>query len=193
MTDEPEHEEVRLTETENRSSDELADQERSLQASNEHVEGEAAGLEHKYSAGTHARSGTYRQEGQQTGCSFVRAAQSREQSNTHPQSGTPKGVSAGDSSSTGDVTDYTTDTNLMQLELTDEEKKQKIVRSYGFDPETDNLSSALNHKYSERKITSPIESTWPKTIATLTKELQRKKISAEHETTLCDVADNAAD
>ena len=114
MTDEPEHEEeVRLTETENRSSDELADQERSLQASNEHIEGEVARLEHKNSAGAHARSGTYRQEGQQIDSSSVTAAQTRKQSDTHRQTGTPvvKAVSASNSSSTGDVTDYNTNTN----------------------------------------------------------------------------------
>jgi hypothetical protein len=82
---------------------------------------------------------------------------------------------------------------IMQVELTHELKQQEIVTTIIFNPETDNLSIALNHKYSEKKIISPVESTWPKTIATLTKELQRKKISAGHITMLCDVADNAAD
>lgn len=92
------------------------------------------------------------------------------------------------------VTDNTAGTNLtMQLELTDEVKKQEIVTSYVFEPKTDSLCVELNHKYSKKKIISPIESTWPKTMDTLTKELQRRGINPEHITMLCDVADNAAD
>jgi hypothetical protein len=82
---------------------------------------------------------------------------------------------------------------IMQLELTDELKQEEIVSSYVFNSETDNLSIALNFEYSNKKITSPIEYTWPNTIDTLTKELQRKKVSPEHITMLCDVADNEAD
>jgi ribosome biogenesis protein Tsr3 len=99
----------------------------------------------------------------------------------------------GNDSSTSDGDNVNTTDNVIQLELTDELKQQETVTAFIFNPETDNLSIALNHKYSERKIASPIECTWPKTIATLTKELQRKEISAEHITMLCDVADNAAD
>ncbi|MFZ0511221.1 MAG: hypothetical protein WAM14_06410 [Candidatus Nitrosopolaris sp.] len=59
--------------------------------------------------------------------------------------------------------DDTDGTNLpMQLELTDELKQQEIVTSYAFDPETDSLSIELNHKYCRKKITSPIESNWPR-------------------------------
>jgi hypothetical protein len=95
---------------------------------------------------------------------------------------------------TNSVTKNTADTNLpMQLELTEEVKQQEIVTRFVFDPETDNLSVELNHKYDKKKITSPIESNWPKTIDTFAKELKRKKVSAEHVTILCDVADNAAD
>jgi hypothetical protein len=91
------------------------------------------------------------------------------------------------------VMDNTYNTNLiMQLELTDELKQQQIVTSYAFDPETDNLFVELNHKYSEKKITSPIGSNWSKTIDTFAKQLERKNISKEHITMLCDVADNAA-
>jgi len=105
-----------------------------------------------------------------------------------------------DSSSTIDVdainsvTDRNEGTNLiMRLKLTDELKQQELVTEFIYDYETDNLSIALNHKYSEKKVISPIESTWPKTIHTLTKGLQRKKISPEHITSICDVADNEAD
>jgi hypothetical protein len=84
-------------------------------------------------------------------------------------------------------------TKPILLELTEEAKQQEIVSSFVFDPETDNLSVELNHRYSKKKITSPIEFNWPKTIDTFAKELGRKKISQEHILMLCDVADNAAD
>jgi DNA-binding transcriptional MerR regulator len=82
---------------------------------------------------------------------------------------------------------------IIQLELTDEVKQQEIVTGYVFDPEIDSLTIELNHKYSKKKITSHIESAWPKTMDTLIRQLQRKKISPEHITMLCDVADNAGD
>jgi hypothetical protein len=93
------------------------------------------------------------------------------------------------------VTDNNTDgTNLpMQLELTDEVKQEQMVTSFVFDSETDNLSVHLNDKCGNKKITSPIESTWPKTIETFVTQLGRKKISQEHIIMLCDVADNAAE
>ena len=102
--------------------------------------------------------------------------------------------STSDTDGINSVTDNTDNTNLiMQLELTDEVKEQEIVTAFIFDPETDSLSIELNHKYSKKKITSPIESSWPKTMDTFTRQLERKKISPEHITMLCDVADNAAD
>jgi hypothetical protein len=81
----------------------------------------------------------------------------------------------------------------IQLELTEEVKQLGIVTSFAFDPETDNLSVELNHQCNNKKITSPIESKWPKTIDTFAKELGRKKIGQEHILMLCDVADNAAE
>lgn len=95
---------------------------------------------------------------------------------------------------TNGPTDKVDNTNLpMQLELTDQVKQQEIVSNYIFNPEIDSLSIELNHKYSKKKITSPIESSWPRTIAILTKELQRKGIEPRHIVMLCDVADNAAE
>ena len=95
---------------------------------------------------------------------------------------------------TSSVTKNTADINLpMQLELTEEVKQQEIVTRFVFDPETDNLSVELNHKCSKMKITSPIESNWPKTIDTFAKQLGRKKINQEHMMMLCDVVDNAAE
>jgi hypothetical protein len=98
-----------------------------------------------------------------------------------------------DTDGTNTAADTTAVTKPILLELTEEAKQQEIVSSFVFDPETDNLSVELNHKYSKKKITSPIESNWPKTIDTFAKELGRKKISQEHILMLCDVADNAAD
>jgi site-specific recombinase XerC len=81
----------------------------------------------------------------------------------------------------------------MQLELTDEVKQEQIVTSFVFDSETDNLSVRLNGKCGNKKITSPIESTWSKTIETFVTQLRRKKINQKHIIMLSDVADNAAD
>ncbi len=83
--------------------------------------------------------------------------------------------------------------NLIIIELAEEVKQQQLVTNYVYNPEIDSVSITLNHEYSEKKIISPIESTWPKTIDTLTKELQRKEISSEHITMICDVADNNAE
>ncbi len=83
--------------------------------------------------------------------------------------------------------------NLITIELTEEVKQQRLVTNYVYNPEIDSVSITLNHEYSEKKIISPIESTWPKTIDTLTRELQRKGISSEHITMICDVADNNAE
>jgi hypothetical protein len=140
MTDEPpQEEEEQLTEKEKLRWVELEDEERRrLQANNEHIEGQAAGVyEHNNKAGTHAQSDTYRQEGQQIDASSVTAAETRQESNTNPQTGTPEQEAAGNSSSsTGDVTDNADNTNLMQLELTNEVKQQEIV--------SENVTSVLN-------------------------------------------------
>ncbi len=76
------------------------------------------------------------------------------------------------------------DENVIALELTDEVKEQQIVTSYVFDTEIDNQSIELNHKYSNKKITSPIESNWPKTMAIFIKELKRKKVDPDRITVL---------
>ena len=81
---------------------------------------------------------------------------------------------------------------ILQLELTDEIRQQEIVTSYAYDIEIDCLCLELNHKYSKKKITSPIESKWPTTMALFMKELERKGIDKRHITMLCDVIDNAA-
>src|SRR5947209_676277 len=83
--------------------------------------------------------------------------------------------------------------SVLQLMLTEEIKREEIVSSYIFDKEIANLSLELNHKYSKKKITSPLESTWPKTMDTFIKELKRKRISADHISMICDVADNYGD
>jgi hypothetical protein len=83
--------------------------------------------------------------------------------------------------------------NIIILELTEGVKQEEIVSTFVFDTEIDSLSIELNHKYSKKKITSSIESTWPKTIDTFIRQLKRKKISPEHITMLCDVADNAGE
>src|SRR5438034_10133907 len=81
---------------------------------------------------------------------------------------------------------------IMQLELTDQLRREEILSSYIYDIESDYLYLELNHKYNKKVITSPIESTWPKTIETFSKQLKRKQIGADHTTMICDVADNNA-
>src|SRR5437660_12754230 len=81
---------------------------------------------------------------------------------------------------------------IMQLELTDQLRREEIVTTYIYDIESDNLCLELNHNYCKKVIISPIEPTWPKTIDTFSKQLKRKQIGSHHSTMLCDVADNNA-
>ncbi len=81
-------------------------------------------------------------------------------------------------------------TNQITLPLTEEIEKEGFVSSFVYNIEIDNLSLELNHTYKNKKITSPVESNWPKTMDTFIRELKRKSISQNHITMLCDVADN---
>jgi hypothetical protein len=67
--------------------------------------------------------------------------------------------------------------NVIPLELTDEVKREQIVTSYIYDIEIDSICLELNHKYNKKKITSPIESKWPKTMETFIEEMKRRGIA----------------
>jgi hypothetical protein len=171
-------------EEETRRSDELGEEVRHLQANDDHVKAQAVD---KYEGSDKSSIDDH-----ETGSAAIDDTVRARGDESLSLDGSQIKKEADANSSGTAVTDKTDNTNLIsQLELTNEVKQQEIVISYVFDPGIDSLSIELNHKYGSKKIISPIESNWPKTIDTFEKQLQRKNVSVEHIPMLCDVADNA--
>ena len=87
--------------------------------------------------------------------------------------------------------------NLIDLELTDEIKKEQIVTSFKKDKRINCLLLALNHVYEQKQISSPVykgpkgpKTAWDKTLDTLVIKLKEVGVSAPHIDLIEDVLSN---
>lgn len=71
---------------------------------------------------------------------------------------------------------------FIELELTDEIKKEQIVLSFRKDKRTNNLLLTLNHVYKQKQIISPVYEghKWNETVDTFVKKLKRTGVSDKH-------------
>ncbi len=71
---------------------------------------------------------------------------------------------------------------FIELELTDEIKKEQIVLSFRKDKRTNNLWLTLNHVYKQKQIISPVYEghKWNETVHTFVKKLKRTGVSDKH-------------
>jgi len=82
---------------------------------------------------------------------------------------------------------YSNTDNFIDLELTDEIKKEQIVTSFKKDIRNHSLLLTLNHVYMQKQIVSPVykgpkgpKTTWDKTLDTLVIKLKEVGVSAPH-------------
>lgn len=83
--------------------------------------------------------------------------------------------------------------DVLSLELTEDLQREEIVTRYEYNLKTAHFVIELNHNYENKKISSPLGSSWPKTAESLEKELKRRGVKQEHIRMLCNVADNNAE
>jgi hypothetical protein len=92
---------------------------------------------------------------------------------------------------------YSNADNFIDLELTDEIKKEQIVTSFKKDIRNHSLLLTLNHVYGQKQIVSPVykgpkgpKTTWDKTLDTLVIKLKEVGVSAPHIDLIEDVLSN---
>jgi len=92
---------------------------------------------------------------------------------------------------------YSNDDNFIDLELTDEIKKEQIVTSFRKDVRNHSLLLTLNHVYRQKQIVSPVykgpkgpKTIWDKTLDTLVIKLKEVGVSAPHIDLIEDVLSN---
>jgi len=92
---------------------------------------------------------------------------------------------------------YSNTDNFIDLELTDEIKKEQIVTSFKKDIRNHSLLLTLNHVYGQKQIVSPVykgpkgpKTIWDKTLDTLVIKLKEVGVSAQHIDLIEDVLSN---
>ncbi len=84
---------------------------------------------------------------------------------------------------------------FIDLQLTDEIKKEQVVTFFKLDKRTNNLFLKLHHIYRQKRIISPIYEgpKWNETVDTLVKKLRQSGVSAPHIDLIDDVLNNNYD